>query len=127
MESLSGREKQIVSERLKKVEELRKEGINPYPNRFVLLEEVVHSNGIKKDFSKLRAVSVSKDKRVDAGRVITKRTLRSSNYSDLLIQEILLELMVLLQRQRLEKCLSSSMSSTFFLSLSCPFQISIRV
>lgn len=29
-----GREEQIVDERIRKIKELRKEGINPYPDRF---------------------------------------------------------------------------------------------
>ena len=29
-----GREEQIINERLKKIEELRKNGINPYPHKF---------------------------------------------------------------------------------------------
>jgi lysyl-tRNA synthetase, class II len=29
-----GREEQIISERTRKIEELRKEGINPYPTKF---------------------------------------------------------------------------------------------
>lgn len=34
MTELKGREKQIVSERLRKIEEIRTEGINPYPNKY---------------------------------------------------------------------------------------------
>ena len=59
-----GREEEIVKERTRKIEELRKDGINPYPYKFEKKESV--SECLK---SKLGT------KVKTAGRIITKRDL----------------------------------------------------
>lgn len=68
-----GREEQIVEERIKKIEELRKEGINPYSHRFELEKERVHSKEVLEKYSKLKPEEKSKTSVVLAGRVMTKR------------------------------------------------------
>ncbi|MDD5012660.1 MAG: lysine--tRNA ligase [Candidatus Nanoarchaeia archaeon] len=59
-----GREGQIIAERLRKIEELKKEGVNPYPNKFEKKNSV--SECLK---SKIGA------KVKTAGRLMTKREL----------------------------------------------------
>ena len=67
-----GREEQIIEERIKKIEELKKEGINPYPQDFFkknLISEIVKL--------KLKA------KIKTAGRIITKREFGKIAFSKL--------------------------------------------
>ena len=59
-----GREEQIIQERIKKLEELRKQGINPYPNKFD-----------KKNTIEDCIKSKLKTKVKTAGRLMTKRDL----------------------------------------------------
>ncbi len=59
-----GREQQIINERLRKLEELRKEGINPYPNKYDKKQTCLECSE-----SKL------KSKVKTAGRLMTKRDL----------------------------------------------------
>jgi len=68
-----GREEQIVDERIKKIEELKKSGINPYSHRFDLEEKRNHSKDIKEKYSKLKVEEKSKSTEVVAGRVMMKR------------------------------------------------------
>ncbi|PJE81265.1 lysine--tRNA ligase [Candidatus Pacearchaeota archaeon CG10_big_fil_rev_8_21_14_0_10_32_42] len=68
-----GREEQIVEERIKKINELRKSGINPYPDKFVHHEKKRFSFEIKENYSKLKSEEISKSSEVVAGRVMTKR------------------------------------------------------
>ncbi len=69
-----GREKQIIQERIKKIENLRKEGINPYPNKFELMDLRTHSINIKEEFTALKNGENSRTKKVIAGRVTIKRS-----------------------------------------------------
>ncbi|MCR4326989.1 MAG: lysine--tRNA ligase [Nanoarchaeota archaeon] len=68
-----GREEQIVEERIKKIHELKKSGINPYPDRFPLHEKKSFSKDIKEKYSKLKEEEKAKTSEVVAGRVMTKR------------------------------------------------------
>ena len=83
MEELKGREAQIINERKKKIEDLRAEGINPYPNRFDLHEERTWSEDIKNEFSSLKEEEKSKKERVIAGRVMTKRSFGKLNFASI--------------------------------------------
>lgn len=74
MNNLKGREKQIVDERIKKIEILRSEGINPYSHRFDKHDEKIFSEEIKQKFSKLKNEQFSGKKVVVAGRIINKRS-----------------------------------------------------
>ena len=67
-----GREDLIISERKRKIEELQKQGINPYPHKFDVKN---FSSDIKEKYKKLKENEKVKDKVVVAGRVMTTRDL----------------------------------------------------
>jgi lysyl-tRNA synthetase class 2 len=67
-----GREEQIVNERIKKIEELRKKGINPYPAKFDKKENVAECIKAKMN------VKVK-----TAGRLVTKRELGKISFAKL--------------------------------------------
>jgi len=67
-----GREDQIIEERLKKLKELRKDGINPYPNKFDVRN---NSQELQEKYAKLKAEEYTKDNVKIAGRLITFRDL----------------------------------------------------
>jgi len=67
---ITGRIKQIIDERIKKIDSLRKEGINPYSHKFEGDRD--HSLDIKNEYSSLREEEYGGEVRV-AGRVMTKR------------------------------------------------------
>jgi lysyl-tRNA synthetase class 2 len=67
-----GREEQIVNDRIKKIEELRKRGINPYPIRFDKKEDIKTCLTAKMD-SKVKT----------AGRLVSKRALGKISFAKL--------------------------------------------
>ncbi len=67
-----GRQEQIINERKRKLEELRKSGIDPYPHEFNVKD---YSDEIKEKYKKLKSDERVKDKVKIAGRVMTKRNL----------------------------------------------------
>ena len=67
-----GRQEQIIEERLKKLNELRKLGIDPYPSKF---EFESYSVNIKEKYSKLANDERTKDVARIAGRIITFRDI----------------------------------------------------
>ena len=83
MEQPKGREAQIINERKKKIKELKKEGINPYPSKFDLNKKRSLSEDVKQEFSKLKKEENSKKGKVVAGRVITKRAFGKLNFISL--------------------------------------------
>ena len=68
-----GREEQIISERIKKLHELKRKGVNPYPNKFDKTDSVAEA---------LKSKLGSKVK--IAGRVMTKREIGKIIFSDLM-------------------------------------------
>jgi lysyl-tRNA synthetase class 2 len=74
MAELKGREKQIVEERKKKIQELKDSGVNPYSHRFDHHEERTWSEDIVNDFSNLNNEEKSGKEVYVAGRVMTKRS-----------------------------------------------------
>jgi len=67
-----GREDQIINERLRKIDELRKEGVNPYPSKFDKRESA--SNCLKlKEGSKVQS----------AGRIMKKRDIGKIAFCEL--------------------------------------------
>lgn len=80
---MSGREKQIVNERIKKINNLKDEGINPYAYRFDLNNKRVHSVDILEEFTKLKSEEKSGKIRVVAGRVMTKRNFGKLSFFSL--------------------------------------------
>ena len=69
-----GREEQIIEERIKKIKQLKEEGINPYSHRFDLHEKRNYSRDVQKKYSKLKEEEKSKSEEVVAGRVMMKRS-----------------------------------------------------
>ena len=67
-----GREKQIIDERIKKIEKLKIEGINPYPQIF---EKKDWCLGLQKKYADLKNEEVSKNSVVAAGRLMLKREM----------------------------------------------------
>lgn len=67
-----GRQDEVVKERLKKIEELRKQGINPYPYNF---DKKDNSKELQDKYSKLASEKKTKDKAKIAGRLIGFRDL----------------------------------------------------
>ena len=67
-----GREEQIINERKKKLDDILKKGINPYPHKY---EPKDYSSEIKENFRKLKNNEKSKSKAKIAGRVMTVRDL----------------------------------------------------
>mgnify|MGYP001590124629 FL=1 len=67
-----GREEQIINERLRKIRELRAQGINPYPNKF---EVKNNSSDLQEKYKKLKNEQKTKDKAKIAGRLMTIRDL----------------------------------------------------
>ncbi|MFH1451782.1 MAG: lysine--tRNA ligase [archaeon] len=80
MENIRGREKQIVEERIKKINELRKDGIEPYAYSFDKNRN--YSEDIKKKYLKLGDGEFGKEV-VIAGRVMTKRSLGMISFAKL--------------------------------------------
>ncbi|MEA3248279.1 MAG: lysine--tRNA ligase [Nanoarchaeota archaeon] len=80
---MGGREKQIVDERIKKIEALRAEGINPYAHRFGLDDKRVYSSDVKERFGKLKVESKSGKEVVVAGRVMVKRSFGKLSFFSL--------------------------------------------
>jgi len=73
-----GREEQIIQERLKKLNEIRKLGIEPYPHKF---EKKDNSNEIKATYSKLKEDERTKDSVKIAGRIMTVRDMGNLAFS----------------------------------------------
>jgi lysyl-tRNA synthetase class 2 len=67
-----GREDEILKERQRKIQELRKQGINPYPYKFT---KDSSSKELKEKYAKLAPDERTKDKTRFAGRVMTIRDL----------------------------------------------------
>jgi lysyl-tRNA synthetase class 2 len=88
-----GREDQIVQERLKKVEELRKLKINPYANRFDKKDSAAE---LKSKYAKLNPDERTKDSAKIAGRVITIRDMGNLAFST--IQDASEKIQIVLQK-----------------------------
>ena len=67
-----GRQDEVVKERMKKIEELRKQGINPYVSTF----KVEHSAAVLQEhYKKIKNEEQTKDTVVIAGRLTSFRDL----------------------------------------------------
>ncbi len=67
-----GRGEQIVSERLRKLEELRKKGINPYPYSYNKKDDALL---LREKYKKLKTGEKTKEQAKTAGRLITIRDM----------------------------------------------------
>ncbi len=83
MEKPTGREKQIINERIKKINDLRDQGINPYSHKFEGHKGKKFSSEIKKEYSKLGENEVSEKIDSVAGRVMTKRSFGKLSFVSL--------------------------------------------
>ena len=76
-----GREEQIIQERLRKLNEIKKAGINPYPEKF---DKRNNNSEIQEKYSKLKPDERTKDSVKTAGRVMAIRDLGNLIFSSLL-------------------------------------------
>lgn len=67
-----GRQEEMVAERVKKLHELKKQGINPYPNQF---ESDSNAKQLQKEYASLKSDKKSTKKATIAGRVMSIRDL----------------------------------------------------
>jgi lysyl-tRNA synthetase class 2 len=98
---LKGREKQIVGERIKKISDLKKMGINPYSHRFNNHEKRIHSKTIKEKYSKLEKEEKSKNVVIAAGRIMTKRSFGKLAFCQL--QDLKGEIQLVFQKNETPK------------------------
>ena len=70
-------EKELIAERVKKLEELRKLGINPYPHTF---QSYHHAKDVTEKYSALEADGKSADKIITAGRVLSLRRMGGASF-----------------------------------------------
>ncbi len=73
-------EDHLIKERLKKIDEIKKLGINPYPYSFDVKN---HIAGILKDFAKLKKEEHSKKKIAVAGRIRAVRNMGRAAFGDI--------------------------------------------
>jgi len=88
-----GREDQIVQERLRKIAELRKKGVNPYPYSF---DKKNNSRELQEKYSKLKEDERTKDSVSVAGRVMTIRDLGNLIFSH--VQDAQGKIQIVLQK-----------------------------
>jgi len=74
------REDQIIDNRIKKIEELRKKGVNPYPNKYDIKNT---SSNLQEKYKKLKNNSKTKDNVKIAGRIMIKRDLGKISFATL--------------------------------------------
>lgn len=67
-----GREEQIISERLRKIKELKEQGINPYPNKYDVKN---FTNELHEKYKSLKNEQKTKDKVNLTGRLMTIRDM----------------------------------------------------
>ncbi|MDP2947436.1 MAG: lysine--tRNA ligase [Nanoarchaeota archaeon] len=80
---VKGREKQIIDERIKKISELRKEGVNPYSHRFDEFTKKEFADDLQKKYEKLKNEEETKDEVVVAGRLMSKRSFGKISFGSL--------------------------------------------
>lgn len=89
------REQQIIKERKRKLEELRKQGINPYVHKFDVKDFSIE---IKRKNSKLKENQEGKSKVKIAGRIMTTRNLGKLIFST--IQDSKGKIQIVLQKEK---------------------------
>ncbi len=75
-----GREEEIINQRLKKIEELKKAGVNPYPYNF---DKKDNSSELQKKYAHLKEDERTKDSAKIAGRLMTIRDIGSLIFATL--------------------------------------------
>jgi len=92
------RQQQIINEKKRKLKELIKAGVNPYPNKFNVKD---FSEGIKQKYNKLKVNGRSGDKVKVAGRVMIIRNLGKLIF--VTIQDSKGKLQLILQKEETSK------------------------
>lgn len=90
---IKGREKQIIDERINKIEKLKIEGINPYPQVF---DKKDSCKSIRDKFDKLKEEEISNKVVKTAGRLMLKRSMGQISFGT--IQDELGKIQVLVQK-----------------------------
>ena len=93
-----GREELIINERKKKIEELKKLGVDPYPHKY---EPKDYSIEIREKHSKLKENQKTKDKVKIAGRVMTIRDLGKLIFAT--VQDSKGRIQIILQKEETKK------------------------
>jgi lysyl-tRNA synthetase, class II len=75
-----GREEQIIGERVRKLNEIKEQGINPYPNKF---ERTHTCDELQSEYVKLKNEVKAKGKVKVAGRVMAKRDMGKISFGKL--------------------------------------------
>ena len=75
-----GREDQIITERLKKIAELKAQNINPYPNKYEAKDQ---SKELQEEYKKLKHEERTKDRVKLAGRLMSFRDLGKISFGTL--------------------------------------------
>jgi len=75
-----GREEEIVKERMRKIEELRKQGTNPYPHQF---DKKDSADELQEKYKKLKSGENTKNKAKISGRVMIIRDIGKLIFVDL--------------------------------------------
>jgi lysyl-tRNA synthetase class 2 len=93
-----GREEEIINERKRKIEELKKSGINPYSHRFNHFEQKSFSVDIQQKYSDLKSEEISKKEEVVAGRIMFLRSFGKLAFAK--IQDIKGVIQIVLQSEK---------------------------
>ena len=94
---LKGREKQIVEERIRKLNELKEMGKNPYSHKFEGHEKRVQSKDIVEKYSKLKEEERSPKIEFLAGRIMNKRSFGKLAFCQL--QDLSGEIQLVFQKE----------------------------
>jgi len=81
---LKGREKQIVDERIKKINELRENGVEPFPYSF---ERSITCSELQEKYKDLAPEAVTEDEVQMAGRLMSKRDLGKISFAKMQDQD----------------------------------------
>ncbi|MBC8495085.1 lysine--tRNA ligase [archaeon] len=73
-------EDQLIKERLRKLNEIKERGINPYPYKY---EQTHHAAELKENFKKLKKEEHTKKKASVAGRIMILRRMGKATFMDL--------------------------------------------
>lgn len=98
---LKGREKQIVDERIKKLNDLKEMGKNPYSHRFEGHEKRIHSEDLKEKYSELKEEEKSDTIEILAGRIMSKRSFGKLAFCQL--QDLKGEIQLVFQKGKTPK------------------------
>ncbi|MDA3836025.1 MAG: lysine--tRNA ligase [Nanoarchaeota archaeon] len=86
---LKGREKQIVEERIKKINELRESGVEPFPYSF---KRSTNCSELQEKYKDLPAETITQDEVKIAGRLISKRDLGKISFAKLQDQDAYIQI-----------------------------------